>query len=85
MNALQEQWGFPFALNVARFRMSGKNNLEEFNRSIAAIRHIDQEELSKDCSQIDWDRLASQYVPSRSGHECKQRWITVDDPNINTG
>jgi hypothetical protein len=33
--------------------------------------------------QIDWDILAKNFVPSRSGFECKIRWFVEEDPRIN--
>ncbi|XP_072976256.1 uncharacterized protein [Typha angustifolia] len=32
---------------------------------------------------VNWDRLASMYLPGRSGEECKARWLNCDDPLIN--
>ncbi|XP_078439028.1 myb domain protein 4r1 isoform X2 [Wolffia australiana] len=32
---------------------------------------------------VDWDRLASMYLPGRSGAECESRWLNHEDPVIN--
>jgi hypothetical protein len=33
--------------------------------------------------QIDWDVLAKNFVPSRTGNECRIRWFAEEDPRIN--
>ncbi|OVA00635.1 SANT/Myb domain [Macleaya cordata] len=33
--------------------------------------------------KVDWERLASTYVVGRSGAECEQRWLNIEDPLIN--
>ncbi|KAJ1702749.1 hypothetical protein LUZ63_002528 [Rhynchospora breviuscula] len=32
---------------------------------------------------VKWDRLASMYLPGRSGAECESRWLNCEDPLIN--
>ncbi|CAA6661262.1 unnamed protein product [Spirodela intermedia] len=32
---------------------------------------------------INWERLASMYLPGRSGAECEARWLNCEDPLIN--
>ncbi|KAM5570451.1 myb-like protein L [Rosa sericea] len=35
--------------------------------------------------KINWEQLASMYVPGRSGGECEARWLNWEDPLINHG
>lgn len=32
---------------------------------------------------IDWDQLAKQYVPNRTGIDCCIRWLSEENPLIN--
>ncbi|EAX97211.1 Myb-like DNA-binding domain containing protein [Trichomonas vaginalis G3] len=36
----------------------------------------------KETGPLMWDQIA-RHIPGRSGKQCKERWITVLDPNIN--
>ncbi|XP_050378629.1 uncharacterized protein LOC126795944 [Argentina anserina] len=35
--------------------------------------------------KVNWEQLASMYVPGRSGGECEARWLNWEDPLINHG
>ncbi|KAL6183265.1 hypothetical protein ACLB2K_044676 [Fragaria x ananassa] len=35
--------------------------------------------------KVNWEQLASMYVPGRSGGECEARWLNWEDPLVNHG
>ncbi|KAG9132379.1 hypothetical protein Leryth_022422 [Lithospermum erythrorhizon] len=52
---------------------------------VASIRdcEITPQNMRSFLPKINWEQLASMYVPSRSGMECQSRWLNCEDPLIN--
>eukprot|EP01118_Nematostelium_gracile_P009440 TRINITY_DN3185_c0_g1_i2.p1 TRINITY_DN3185_c0_g1~~TRINITY_DN3185_c0_g1_i2.p1 ORF type:complete len:485 (-),score=120.92 TRINITY_DN3185_c0_g1_i2:448-1902(-) len=57
--------------------------LKEFTDAIAALKKTPDEEIARDCSTVDWERLAEIHCPGRTGMECKLRWTCHESPTIN--
>ncbi|KAL3529204.1 hypothetical protein ACH5RR_008526 [Cinchona calisaya] len=51
----------------------------------ASIRDLDitPEKMRQFLPKVNWDELASMYLPGRSGAECQARWLNCEDPLIN--
>ncbi|XP_058199967.1 uncharacterized protein LOC131314974 [Rhododendron vialii] len=62
---------------------SGDSN--DFDSMIASIRDLDiaPETIRSFLPKVNWERLASMYVPGHSGAECEARWLNCEDPLIN--
>ncbi|XP_059664104.1 uncharacterized protein LOC132309860 [Cornus florida] len=62
---------------------SGVSN--DFDNIIESIKDLDitSENIRLFLPKVNWDQLASMYVPSRSGAECRARWLNCEDPLIN--
>ncbi|MCL7046409.1 hypothetical protein MKW94_002471 [Papaver nudicaule] len=58
------------------------NDLDDIMASIADF-EVTPENVRTFLPKVDWERLASTYVTGRSGAECEQRWLNVEDPLIN--
>ncbi|KAL4573428.1 hypothetical protein LXL04_020233 [Taraxacum kok-saghyz] len=52
---------------------------------LTQIKHheISPEEMRAFLPKVNWDHLASMYITSRTGPECKSRWMNSEDPLIN--
>lgn len=52
---------------------------------VASIRDLDitPEKMRQFLPKVNWDELASMYLPGRSGAECQARWLNCEDPLIN--
>ncbi|KAI3921949.1 hypothetical protein MKX01_005638 [Papaver californicum] len=69
--------------SIEGFSTSGdSNDLDDIMASIADF-EVTPENVRTFLPKVDWERLASTYVTGRSGAECEQRWLNVEDPLIN--
>ncbi|KAI3843396.1 hypothetical protein MKX03_024290 [Papaver bracteatum] len=69
--------------SIEGFSASGdSNDLDDIMASIADF-EVTPENVRTFLPKVDWERLASTYVTGRSGAECEQRWLNVEDPLIN--
>ncbi|XP_071903435.1 uncharacterized protein [Coffea arabica] len=52
---------------------------------VASIRDLDitPDKMRQFLPKVNWDELASMYLPGRSGAECQARWLNCEDPLIN--
>ncbi|XP_059645652.1 uncharacterized protein LOC132287150 isoform X2 [Cornus florida] len=57
----------------------------DFDSIIESIRDHDitHDNIRLFLPKVNWDQLASMYIPSRSGAECQTRWLNCEDPLIN--
>ncbi|OAY71802.1 Myb-like protein L [Ananas comosus] len=44
---------------------------------------VPPEKIRSFLPSVNWDRLATLYLPDRSGEECEERWLNCEDPLIN--
>lgn len=58
-----------------------------FEDILSSIRDLDitPESIREFLPKVNWDQLASLYIPGRSGAECEARWLNWEDPLINHG
>ncbi|KAI3443304.1 uncharacterized protein J3R85_000235 [Psidium guajava] len=58
-----------------------------FEDILSSIRDFDitPESIREFLPKVNWDQLASLYIPGRSGAECEARWLNWEDPLINHG
>ncbi|XP_030532553.1 uncharacterized protein LOC115742411 isoform X2 [Rhodamnia argentea] len=56
-----------------------------FEDILSSIRDLDitPESIREFLPKVNWDQLASLYIPGRSGAECEARWLNWEDPLIN--
>ncbi|KAK9691512.1 hypothetical protein RND81_09G201800 [Saponaria officinalis] len=47
--------------------------------------NITPETIQRFSGKVNWDQLASIYLPRRSGEECETRWLNFENRLINTG
>ncbi|CAK9138029.1 unnamed protein product [Ilex paraguariensis] len=59
-------------------------NSSDLDSVIASIKDFDitPENTRLFLPQVKWEKLASMYVPGRSGSECEARWLNCEDPLI---
>ncbi|KAJ4832335.1 hypothetical protein Tsubulata_027818 [Turnera subulata] len=52
---------------------------------LASIKDLDitPEKMREFLPKVNWDQLASLYVPGHSGAECEAQWLNFEDPLIN--
>lgn len=62
--------------------LGDSNDLDSILASIGD-HDITPERLRLFIPMVNWDQLASMYVPGRSGAECQSRWLNCDDPLLN--
>nr|GLL17457.1 uncharacterized protein LOC109172334 isoform X1 [Ipomoea trifida] len=60
-------------------------DMANIDSNILSIRdlNITPEMMRQFLPKVNWDRLASMYVPRHSGAECQTRWLNWEDPLIN--
>jgi hypothetical protein len=56
--------------------------LAMLRENMAIIGEMDDQELEMNVDGIDWERLASIYLPHRRAMECYIRYVNVDHPGI---
>ncbi|XP_030455408.2 LOW QUALITY PROTEIN: uncharacterized protein LOC115676605 [Syzygium oleosum] len=58
-----------------------------FEDILLSIRDLDitPESIREFLPKVNWDQLASLYIPGRSGAECEARWLNWEDSLINHG
>ena len=57
--------------------------LQSIQKGIEEIRRLPSSKLEMNMVSLDWDKIANNYVPSRSPIECKIQWTVNDHPLIN--
>eukprot|EP01090_Pellita_catalonica_P003004 TRINITY_DN12636_c0_g1_i1.p1 TRINITY_DN12636_c0_g1~~TRINITY_DN12636_c0_g1_i1.p1 ORF type:complete len:452 (+),score=89.12 TRINITY_DN12636_c0_g1_i1:101-1357(+) len=67
---------------MEEYRASSKT-VEMFNKEAEMIRTMDLADLERNTENIDWDSLAKNHVPSRSGVDCQIQWLQHNHPDIN--
>ncbi|VFQ95987.1 unnamed protein product [Cuscuta campestris] len=60
-------------------------DLTDIDNNISSIKDLDitPEMMRLFLPKVNWDRLASMYIPKRTGLECQTRWLNWEDPLIN--
>ncbi|PKI59997.1 hypothetical protein CRG98_019585 [Punica granatum] len=73
-----------FRVSVENFSSSNGDALG-FEDLLASIKDIEisPEEVRKFLPKVNWNQVASMYLPGRSGAECEARWLNWEDPLIN--
>ncbi|GAB2248907.1 hypothetical protein Droror1_Dr00012266 [Drosera rotundifolia] len=58
----------------------------DVDKMMSSIRDVEvtPEEMRMILPKVDWDQLASMYVPRHSGPECEARWLNFEDPLLNS-
>ncbi|CAH9076415.1 unnamed protein product [Cuscuta europaea] len=62
-------------------------DLTDIDKNISSIRGLDitPDMIRLFLPKVNWDHLASMFLPKRTGSECQTRWLNFDDPLINKG
>ncbi|CAH9136483.1 unnamed protein product [Cuscuta epithymum] len=62
-------------------------DLTDIDSNISSIRGLDitPEMMRLFLPKVNWDHLASMFLPKRTGSECQTRWLNFEDPLINKG
>ncbi|VFQ78630.1 unnamed protein product [Cuscuta campestris] len=60
-------------------------DLTDIDNNISSIKDLDitPEMMRLFLPKVNWDLLASMYIPKRTGPECQTRWLSWEDPLIN--
>ncbi|KAK9929564.1 hypothetical protein M0R45_026658 [Rubus argutus] len=61
------------------------SNNDDIDKILCSIKDVEitPYSLREFLPKVNWQQLAAMYVPSRSGEECKARWLNWEDPLIN--
>nr|WRO64732.1 MYB transcription factor protein [Rosa persica] len=63
----------------------GNSNVDDIDHILASIKDVEitSHSIREFLPKVNWQRLASMYVPGHSGEECEARWLNWEDPLIN--
>ncbi|XP_038987867.1 myb-like protein L [Phoenix dactylifera] len=78
---LKQQYQEMLILNSMNFESDVDSNL--MSGLSSSDLDVTPEKIRSFLPLVNWDRLASMYVPGRSGEECEARWLNCEDPMIN--